>query len=78
VLSSEDGFSPELCDFVAQCLIKETRKRPNIEALSKHKFLSMHKDVRLEELLSFAMGEDKEAVKAEVEAEVAAEKHAAQ
>ncbi|KAF5842541.1 kinase-like domain-containing protein [Dunaliella salina] len=71
VLSSEDGFSPELCDFVAQCLVKDTKKRPKIEALSKHPFLQMHKDNSngLTDLLNFAMGEDKEAVRAEAEAE---------
>lgn len=52
--------------------MKETKKRPNIEVLSKHPFLQMHKDSEgkgLEELLNFAMGEDGEAVRAEAEAE---------
>ena len=63
--------SNRTCCVHLQCLVKETKKRPNIETLSKHPFLQMHKNDEngLADLLGFAMGKDKEAVQAEAEAE---------
>jgi len=56
-LPRDDGrFSPELCDFVAKCLVKDARQRPSIESLAKHAFLKTHKGTQLSDLLKWAMG----------------------
>lgn len=58
-LPPRDGrFSPQLCDFVSKCLVKDCKQRPTIEVLSKHEFLQMYKDTNLADLLNWAMGRD--------------------
>jgi hypothetical protein len=51
-------FSPELCDFVSQCLVKEAPQRPSIDALADHPFLKTHTDTNLADVLKWAMGVD--------------------
>ena len=34
-----DKFSPEFCDFISKCLVKNPEERPSATALLQHKFL---------------------------------------
>lgn len=46
-----DGrFSPQFCDFISQCLVKDAMQRPNIQDLCSHPFLAMHTETTLKEL----------------------------
>lgn len=38
-LSPEDGYSPELCDFISACLLKEPRQRATSADLLNHPFI---------------------------------------
>ncbi len=53
---SDGRFSPELCDFVAKCLVKDPRQRPSIDTIAKHAFLKTHKETNLADLLVWARG----------------------
>lgn len=43
--------------FVAhRCLVKDSRSRPNIDAVAQHPFLKTHLDTSLSDLLKWAQG----------------------
>lgn len=46
-----EQFSPELVDFVAQCLQKDSKGRPSVTALAQHPFLKKHPNTSLKEVL---------------------------
>ncbi|GLC37190.1 hypothetical protein PLESTB_000989600 [Pleodorina starrii] len=46
-----DQFSPELVDFVGQCLQKDAKARPSVTALAQHPFLKLHPDASLQGVL---------------------------
>ncbi|GFR43084.1 hypothetical protein Agub_g4091 [Astrephomene gubernaculifera] len=50
-----DQFSPELVDFVGQCLQKDAKARPSVTALAQHPFLKMYPDASLREVLQPAV-----------------------
>ncbi|RWS26791.1 dual specificity mitogen-activated protein kinase kinase 6-like protein [Leptotrombidium deliense] len=45
-------YSPELEDFIVQCLQKDYEKRPNYRTLTEHEFLQKHKDNDISEFVS--------------------------
>ncbi|KAG2498421.1 hypothetical protein HYH03_003679 [Edaphochlamys debaryana] len=46
-----EQFSPELVDFVGQCLQKDAKARPTVAALAQHPFLKMYPNASLREVL---------------------------
>ncbi|EFJ51614.1 hypothetical protein VOLCADRAFT_73333 [Volvox carteri f. nagariensis] len=50
-----DQFSPELVDFVAQCLQKDAKARASVTTLAQHPFLKLHPDASLQDVLEPVM-----------------------
>lgn len=51
-----DQFSPEFCDFISKCMVKDARSRPSVQDVANHSFLKMYRGTQLQELLAMAHG----------------------
>lgn len=69
-----EQFSPELVDFVGQCLQKESKARPSVTALAQHPFLRLYPDASLKGVIEPAMPTGASGAAAAAAARLAAKK----